>query len=97
MIVLLAYFIVQWGLGIPLELTVIAGTSLVLTLVVYDLRVRRRRPVRFLFGMKPPRPVVARPRPSQPRQALRRCQTGTRGRPRTLANGFQRCTMGSLT
>jgi len=54
-IVLLAYFIVQWGLGIPLELTVIAVTSLVLTLVVYDLRVRRRRPVRFLFGMKPPR------------------------------------------
>ena len=52
MIVLLAYFIVQWGLGIPLELTVIAVTSLVLTLVVYDLRVRRRRPVRFLFGMR---------------------------------------------
>ena len=55
MIVLLAHLIVQWGLGIPLELTVIAGTSLVLTLVVYDLRVRRRRPVRFLFGMKPRR------------------------------------------
>jgi hypothetical protein len=40
-IVLLAYFIVQWKLGIPLKLTVIDVTSPVRALVVYDLCVRR--------------------------------------------------------
>jgi glucans biosynthesis protein C len=52
-IVLFAYVIVGLGLGIPLAYAVVACGSLVITLVVYDLAVRRWGPVRFLFGMKP--------------------------------------------
>jgi len=54
-IVLLASFVVQWKLGIPLEFPVIAVASPVRALVVRDLCMRRWRPVRFLFGMKPRR------------------------------------------
>jgi len=54
-IVLIAYVVVQWGVGIPLKYTLIAATSFVLTLAVYEVAVRRWGPVRLLFGMKPKR------------------------------------------
>lgn len=55
-IVLLAWWILDWGLGIPAAFTIIAVASLVVTVLVYDVAVRRWRPVRFLFGLKPRRP-----------------------------------------
>jgi hypothetical protein len=55
MIVLLAYFVVQWGTGIPLKFTVIAGGAFLVSVAVYEVAVRRWDPVRFLFGMKPQR------------------------------------------
>ena len=55
MIVLLASFIVEWKLGIPLKFPVIAATSPVRALVVHDLFVMHWRQVRLLFGMKPRR------------------------------------------
>ena len=54
-IVLIAYVVVQWGVGIPLKYGLIAATSFVLTLAVYEVAVRRWRFVRPLFGMKPKR------------------------------------------
>jgi peptidoglycan/LPS O-acetylase OafA/YrhL len=52
-IVLLAYFVVRWGIGIPLEFTVIALVAFVVSVAVCEVAVRRWVPVRFLFGMKP--------------------------------------------
>ena len=52
-IVVLAYFVVRWGVGIPLEFAVIAGAAFFVTIAVYEIAVRRWGPVRFLFGMKP--------------------------------------------
>jgi len=54
-IVLLAYLVVQWGVGIPLKFTLIATSSFLLTTAVYEVAVRRWRVVRPLFGMKPKR------------------------------------------
>jgi len=54
-IVLFAYFIVQWKLGIPLKFAVIAVILPVPILAAYDVCARRWRPVRCLFDMKPQR------------------------------------------
>jgi glucan biosynthesis protein C len=54
-IVLLAYVVVQWGIGIPLKFTLIAMSSFAVTVAVYEIAVRRWRIVRPLFGMKPRR------------------------------------------
>jgi glucans biosynthesis protein C len=54
-IVLIAYGVVQWGVGIPLKFTVIAVTSFALTVAVYEAAVRRWGVTRPLFGMKPRR------------------------------------------
>ncbi|MGL6278474.1 MAG: acyltransferase family protein [Gaiella sp.] len=55
-IVLIAWWVLGWGLGIPGGFAVIACASLVTTILAYDVAVRRWRPMRFLFGMKPRRP-----------------------------------------
>lgn len=55
-IVLLAWWVLDWGLGVPAGFTVIAVASLMTTVLVHEVAVRRWRPVRFLFGMKPRRP-----------------------------------------
>ena len=54
-IVLVAYVVVQWGVGIPVKFTLIAATSFALTVAVYEVAVRRWTVVRPLFGMKPKR------------------------------------------
>jgi peptidoglycan/LPS O-acetylase OafA/YrhL len=54
-IVLIAYGVVQWGVGIPLKFTLIAAASFALTVAVYEVAIRRWGFVRPLFGMKPRR------------------------------------------
>jgi glucan biosynthesis protein C len=54
-IVLLAYFVVKSGAGIPLKFIVIAVAAFGVTVGIYEVAVRRWNPVRFLFGMKPRR------------------------------------------
>ena len=52
-IVVLAYYIVQWGVpALPKFLVLVAG-SFVVTVALYELVVRRTNAIRFLFGMKP--------------------------------------------
>jgi glucans biosynthesis protein C len=52
-IVAVAYVVVRWDLGVwPKYLTILA-TGFAVTLLIYDLAVRRWNPVRFLFGLKP--------------------------------------------
>jgi glucan biosynthesis protein C len=51
-IVLLAYEVVQWSAGIAWKYLFLTTASLGVTLLAYDVLVRRTRATRFLFGMK---------------------------------------------
>ncbi|GAA4572165.1 acyltransferase family protein [Planotetraspora kaengkrachanensis] len=51
-VVAVAYGVVQWDAPIAVKYLSIVGASLVLTVIAYDLLVRRTRPTRFLFGMR---------------------------------------------
>jgi glucan biosynthesis protein C len=52
-IVIIAFFVVQWNMGIGLKWLIISTLALVLTLAVYELLIRRVNAMRWLFGMKP--------------------------------------------
>lgn len=52
-IVLVAFYVVQWNMGMGLKWLIISTLALVLTLSVYELLIRRVNPMRWLFGMKP--------------------------------------------
>ena len=52
-IVAIGFYVVQWKAGALPKFIVICLVSLVLTVLLYDLVVRRVDVIRFLFGMKP--------------------------------------------
>ncbi len=52
-IIVIAYFIVQWDAGILTKLLVLVTSSFVITLGLVELLVRPFKPLRRLFGMKP--------------------------------------------
>lgn len=54
-IVAVAYFVVLWDRAVGLKFAAIAVASFALSLLIYEVAVRRWGPVRFLFGMKPVR------------------------------------------
>lgn len=61
-IIAIGYFVVQWDMDLYLKFLVIAGASLVSTVLIYDVFIRRINIMRFLFGMKPlANKVLARP------------------------------------
>lgn len=62
-IVLIGFFIVQWEANALLKFLVIVLSALIVTLLVYDIGVRRTRPTRFLFGLKP---TESHEKPHQP-------------------------------
>jgi glucan biosynthesis protein C len=52
-LVAIAFFVVQWGLGVVAKYAIIVALSLTGTMLAYDILVRRTNITRFLFGMKP--------------------------------------------
>ena len=54
-ILFIAFYAVQWDAGIPLKLLVVVLGSLLVSLGLYEVLVRRINPVHALFGMKPKR------------------------------------------
>jgi hypothetical protein len=58
-IVGVAYLVVGWDLPVWQRFTAICLAGSALTVVLYEVVVRRFNPVRFLFGMKPLRPTMA--------------------------------------
>jgi hypothetical protein len=52
-IVVVAYVVLGWPVGGAAQYGLIAVTSLAMTLLLYDLAVRRTRCTRFLFGLRP--------------------------------------------
>jgi glucan biosynthesis protein C len=55
-IVVIAFYVVQWQVGIPVKLLTVVLGSFIVTLAIYELVIRKLGPLRTLFGMK------ARPR-----------------------------------
>jgi len=51
-IVLIAFYVVQWPISALVQYLVITLSSIVVTLVLYDIGVRRTRVTRFLFGVR---------------------------------------------
>ncbi|HET7091271.1 MAG TPA: hypothetical protein VFL17_21765 [Anaerolineae bacterium] len=52
MIIVIAFFVVQWDAGIPVKLPVIVLGSFVASVGLYELIIRRVGPLRMVFGMK---------------------------------------------
>jgi glucan biosynthesis protein C len=52
-IVAFAWIIVRWHVPLGIEYPALVAVSFAATLAIYELAVRRYRPTRFLFGMKP--------------------------------------------
>jgi glucan biosynthesis protein C len=51
-ILIIGFFVVQWSMGIAPKYFIIASTSFVAIMVIYELLVRRINVLRFLFGMR---------------------------------------------
>jgi len=51
-IIIIAFFVVQWGTSVGVKYTVIIIPSFFVTVLIYDLLVKRTNITRFLFGMK---------------------------------------------
>jgi len=51
-ILIIGFFVVQWSIGITPKYFIIASTSFVAIMVIYELLVRRINVLRFLFGMR---------------------------------------------
>ena len=51
-ILVIGFFVVQWNLGIAVKYLIIAPTSFIAILAVYDVLVRRVNVMRFLFGVR---------------------------------------------
>jgi hypothetical protein len=54
-VIVIAYFVVQWNAGVGVKLLVIVFTSFLATLGLVELLVRPFEPMRRVFGMKPRR------------------------------------------
>jgi hypothetical protein len=52
-IVTIAFYVVQWNSSLPLKFFVIVVTATAITLLLYEVAVKRTKATRFLFGMKP--------------------------------------------
>jgi len=51
-IIVIAFFVVQWNAGILIKLLIVVLSSFVVSIGLYELIIRRTRPLRLVFGMK---------------------------------------------
>jgi len=58
-ILLIGFYVVQWDMNIVTKFLIISTTSLITTIGVYDLCIRRINCTRFMFGMKLLKPKEA--------------------------------------
>jgi peptidoglycan/LPS O-acetylase OafA/YrhL len=62
-IVAVAYVVVAWDLAVWQKFAIVCLAATALTLLLYEVAVRRTNPTRWLFGM---RPLRREPRPTAP-------------------------------
>ena len=60
-VVVIGFYVVQWQIGALVKYLVITLSSLLVTLVLYDIGVRRTQVTRFLFGMRPRQTPIEAP------------------------------------
>lgn len=51
-IILIGFYVVKWNTSIMVKFLIISTTSLLMTIALYDLLIKRTKVTRFLFGMK---------------------------------------------
>jgi glucan biosynthesis protein C len=68
-IVIIGYYVVRWRSGVPVKFATIVGASLVITVVLYDLLVKRTNITRFLFGLRPKKKLSIETRPRMEQRA----------------------------
>lgn len=49
---ILGFFVVQWPVGIAVKFVVITAATLIITIALYELVIRRVAPLRFVFGLR---------------------------------------------
>jgi peptidoglycan/LPS O-acetylase OafA/YrhL len=52
---IIGYFVIQWPVGVAVKCLVINVLTILTTLLVYEVLVKRTNVTRFLFGMRPKR------------------------------------------
>ena len=52
-IIIIAFFVVEWAINIGAKYAIIVTSSFIVTVLAYDILVKRTGITRFLFGMKP--------------------------------------------
>jgi peptidoglycan/LPS O-acetylase OafA/YrhL len=72
-IVAIAFYVVQWQVGIPVKLLTVVLGSFVASIALYELVIRRIGPLRILFGMK----AAAKPLTVQPQESIPAGRSGT--------------------
>jgi glucans biosynthesis protein C len=63
-IIIIAFFVLAWDIPTGIKYVFVTTAALLTTLALYELLIRRFKPIRWLFGMKNPRsqpPVLAPP------------------------------------
>jgi len=63
-IIVIGFFVVQWSVGILPKMLVVVIGSLAVCIALYELVIRRSRPLRAIFGMTSKRPDQALAGPS---------------------------------
>jgi hypothetical protein len=52
-IIVIAFFVVQWDAGILVKLPVVVLSSFAVSIGLYEMIIKRIQPLRLAFGMKP--------------------------------------------
>ena len=55
-IIIIAFFVLAWDIPTGVTFVFVTSSSLLITLAIYELLIRRIKPIRWLFGMKNPQP-----------------------------------------
>lgn len=52
-LVIIGFYVVRWNVGVMEKFFIISTTTLIATIALYELLIRRNNVARFLFGLKP--------------------------------------------
>ena len=62
-IIIIAFFVLAWNIPTGFKFVFVTTSSLLITLAIYELLIRRIKPIRWLFGMKNSLPQSPAPTP----------------------------------
>jgi hypothetical protein len=62
-ILIIAFFVLAWDISTGIKYVFVSTAALLVTLALYELLIRRIKPIRWLFGMKTPQSHLPAPTP----------------------------------